>query len=99
MIKMTLNGHEVEVLSCEEIYTQNENEELGGLYRIVFEKNVVLSELGSVAYVNFDGAFSLYSHMVVEGENGEVCDKVKTRLAVEKYVGEELQVLVRIKFE
>lgn len=96
MMKMSLNGYEVQVLSFEVVEDAIESE-LGELYSVRFATNRKLIELGEIAYVG-TGSLSIFSHMIVESEHG-CMDKERVRLLIEHWLGNEVEVLVRIKFE
>lgn len=93
---MVLNNVEVEVLSSQVVEDAIESE-LGELYSVVFRTDRKLVELGEIAYVG-TGSLSIFSHMIVESEHG-CMDKERVRLLIEHWLGNEVEVLVRIKFE
>ena len=96
MMKMSLNGYEVQVLSFEVVEDAIESE-LGELYSVRFATDRKLIELGEIAYVG-TGSLSIFSHMIVESEHG-CMDKERVRLLIEHWLENEVEVLVRIKFE
>lgn len=96
MMKMSLNGHEVEVLNNQVVNDAIESE-LGELYSVRFATDRKLIELGEIAYVG-TGSLSIFSHMIVESEHG-CMDKERVRLLIEHWLENEVEVLVRIKFE
>ena len=95
-MKMVLNNVEVEVLSSQVVEDAIESE-LGELYSVRFTTDRKLVELGEIAYVG-TGSLSIFSHMIVESEHG-CMDKERVRLLIEHWLGNEVEVLVRIKFE
>lgn len=96
MMKMSLNGYEVQVLSFEVVEDAIESE-LGELYSVRFATDRKLIELGEIAYVG-TGSLSIFSHIIVESEHG-CMDKERVRLLIEHWLENEVEVLVRIKFE
>ena len=91
MMKMSLNGHEVEVLSFEVVEDAIESE-LGELYSVVFRTDAKLKRLGYE-----DGEFRPLVMSIVDGERKAV--KKNPRLIIVDTNDNEIQVFVRIKFE
>lgn len=91
MMKMSLNGYEVQVLSFEVVEDAIESE-LGELYSVVFRTDAKLKRLGYE-----DGEFRTFSMVVEDGERKAV--KRNARLIIVDTNDNEIQVFVRIKFE
>ena len=91
MMKMSLNGYEVQVLSFEVVEDAIESE-LGGLYSVVFRTDAKLKRLGYE-----DGEFRPLVMSIVDGERKAV--KKNPRLIIVDTNDNEIQVFVRIKFE
>lgn len=91
MMKMSLNGYEVQVLSFEVVEDAIESEELGELYSVVFRTDAKLKRLGYE-----DGEFRPLVMSIVDGERKAV--KKNPRLIIVDTNDNEIQVFVRIKF-